>query len=151
MPPWNNHQALFQVCSACPIRERAAGFHRRGKMKCVSAKVDDFCECVCVCENVLMSQSQPLVPLFSDLYKTYSAVFLESQYPSSDKKGATFDNEATFVVVKSDQLKRAWVTLHLRDEECVCVCVCKRNIWAIFVAFPPHTFLCKPTHPKSQA
>ncbi len=27
------------------------------------------------------------------------------------------------MVVKSDQLKRAWVTLFLRDE-CVCVCVC---------------------------
>ncbi len=48
---------------------------------------------------------------------------LESRYPSCDKNGATFDNEATFVVVKSDQLKRAWVTLFLRDEVRVCLCV----------------------------
>ncbi len=76
---------------------------------------------------------------------------LESRYMSCDKKGATFDNEATFVVVKSDQLKRAWVTLFLLDEVCVVrvrwVCVCEKHL-AIFVASPPHTFLCKPTTPE---
>lgn len=69
---------------------------------------------------------------------------LELWYPSSDKKGAAFDNEATFAVVKSDRLKWAWVTLLLRDE---CVCVYEKHLG--YICGTP--FFAKPTHPKSQA